>query len=85
MYVRARPPTHPFFTLGAAVVVVGFALLALGLEAIAQCAAGALVSCSVPVYVLTRGLGTVLVFGGFVLMLLTRKPVSPLAVLLPKT
>jgi hypothetical protein len=84
LYVRAPRPTHPYFSLGAALVIVGFVLLGLGLEALAQCASGALASCSVLVYALTRGLGTAFVFVGFVLMLLIRKPVTPLAVLLPK-
>jgi len=85
MYIRRPPPpTHPYFPIGVGMVLTGFLLLALGLETLAQCASGSFITCSVYVYVTTRVLGTGLIFVGFILMLLVRKPVTPLAVLLPR-
>lgn len=86
MYVRrSSPPTNPYFTAGIVLVLIGFVLLVLGLEAIVHCTGGPIVSCSLLIYLVTRGIGTALIAAGFVVMLLFRKRVTPLAVLLPKS
>lgn len=78
------PPSRPHLRLGMALVFIGIFLTSFGIEQAASCSLSAPGTCPEILDQAIVGLGVFLMIVGFVLMLITRKPLTPPVVYLPK-